>query len=278
MTSYTTTGINLKGSPLGESDRLITILSPDHGLLRLVAPGARKHKSRLRGRSQLFTINELWIAKGRSLDRISQAETVETYPQLSSNLGKLAAGQYLAELALGVGVIEQPQESLYLLLTEHLRRIEALSDLTYLHAYLCHGVFHLLAIAGIAPKLFDCCVSGISITPNFVEPTWRVGLSFTGGGVVDLGQWREQQLASQNPLSSVIKINSLISATELCLFQQLSQPQLSALGSLLPETAPLSEEAGWARVERLLRIYLEHHLERPIRSAALLEGELSPDF
>ena len=46
--TYQATGINLKGMPLGEADRLVTILSPEYGLIRAVAPGARKHKSKLR--------------------------------------------------------------------------------------------------------------------------------------------------------------------------------------------------------------------------------------
>ncbi|NJP21762.1 MAG: hypothetical protein HC763_25260 [Hydrococcus sp. CRU_1_1] len=68
--TYQATGIILKGMPLGEADRLLTILSPEYGLIRAVAPGARKHKSRLRGRSELFVVNQWLIVKGRSLDKL----------------------------------------------------------------------------------------------------------------------------------------------------------------------------------------------------------------
>ena len=66
--TYKVTGINLKGMPLGEADRLLTILTQELGLIRVVAPGARKQNSKLGGRSGLFVVNELLIAKGRSLD------------------------------------------------------------------------------------------------------------------------------------------------------------------------------------------------------------------
>ena len=97
---YKATGINLKAIPLGESDRLLSILTPEYGLIRVVAPGVRKQKSKLGGKTELFVVNQLLISKGRSLDRINQAETITSYIGLSQNLGKLAAGQYLAELVL----------------------------------------------------------------------------------------------------------------------------------------------------------------------------------
>ncbi|MGA1474249.1 MAG: DNA repair protein RecO, partial [Prochlorothrix sp.] len=98
--SYKVTGINLKAAPLGEQDRLLTILTPERGLLRVVAGGARKAKSSLAGRSNLFVVNQLVIAPGRSLDRITQAETIESFPRFSQDLTRLTAAQYLAEVAL----------------------------------------------------------------------------------------------------------------------------------------------------------------------------------
>ena len=118
--TYKATGINLKTQVLGESDKIVTILTPEFGLIRAVAPGARKHNSSLGGRSGMFVVNELLIAKGRSLDKITQAQTLKTYPGLAKDLGKLAASQYLAEIVLCEALSEQPQEELYELFNEHL--------------------------------------------------------------------------------------------------------------------------------------------------------------
>jgi DNA repair protein RecO (recombination protein O) len=100
--TYKATGINLKSAPIGESDRVLTVLTREFGLIRAVAPGVHKQRSTIGGRSELFVVNELLIAKGRSLDKITQAETVQSHPGLSRNLGKLASAQYLAELALSL--------------------------------------------------------------------------------------------------------------------------------------------------------------------------------
>ena len=109
---YKAIGIILKGSSIKENDRLITVLTPKYGLIRAVAPGAKKHKSSLRGRTQLFVVNELLIIKGKSLDKVIQADTIYTYPGLSKDIGKLAAAQYLAELCLFLAVDEEPQPEL----------------------------------------------------------------------------------------------------------------------------------------------------------------------
>src|SRR4028119_106832 len=108
--TYKATGINLKSAPMGESDRVLTVLTREFGLIRAVAPGVRKQRSTIGGRSELFVVNELLIAKGRSLEKITQASTVESHAGLSRNLGKLAAAQYLAELAIASALSEEPQE------------------------------------------------------------------------------------------------------------------------------------------------------------------------
>lgn len=198
--TYKATGINLKSMALGESDRLLTILTREFGLIRAVAPGSRKHNSSLSGRSGLFVVNELLIAKGRSLDKITQAETQESYPGLNQDLGKLAASQYLAEMTLYQALSEQPQEELFCLLSEHLSRLEKLpkNQPRLAIAHLCHAVFHLLALAGIAPQVQSCCLSGISLKPDFSNSQWQVGFSAAAGGIVSLTALERMQKEGRN--------------------------------------------------------------------------------
>ena len=171
--TYCATGINLKAIPLGESDRLLTILTAEMGLIRAIAPGARKHKSRLGGRSGLFVINQLLLAQGKQLDKITQAETVQSFPGLSKELSKLTAGQYLAELALFQALDKHPQEELYSLLVEHLTRVEA-ADSTAVLPCLIQGLYHLLALGGIAPDVRSCCITRDPVLPDLSHTDWRV--------------------------------------------------------------------------------------------------------
>jgi len=264
--------------PLGEADRLVTILTPEYGLIRAVAPGARKQNSKLAGRSSLFVVNDLMLAKGRSLDKITQAETLETYPGLSKDLSKLAASQYLAELVLCYALSEQPQEELYELLNEHLRRLEQLpstSDelgLSSVLAHLSHGIFHLLALAGIAPQVQVCCVTQHSLNPDYTDPDWRVGFSVDAGGTVSLGldeSGQKRSLIALHPVRSPHlgvtrkdaiarsaapeaiaptastdhidtqlppppRVNTKLDAMELSLLQKLAEAELPKIDSGLP--------------------------------------------
>lgn len=279
---YKARGIILKGSSIKENDRLVTVLTPEYGLIRAVAPGAKKHKSSLRGRTQLFVINDLLIIRGKSLDKIIQADTIYTYPGLSKDLGKLASAQYLAELSLFLAVDEQPQPELYELLNEHLRRIEACEKDRSIYPYLAQAVFHLIAIAGLTPQVFNCCLTQKLVQPNLVASRWRVGFSFEAGGIVDLAafqtalqQNRENQSedAETRYNNRLPKIDYRISGMELAILQQLNYPSLPSFElSNNDEIINLDLETAWIRVERILREYIQYHTGKTIRSANLVDN------
>ncbi|HIK07240.1 MAG TPA: DNA repair protein RecO [Trichormus sp. M33_DOE_039] len=298
--TYKATGINLKTQVLGESDKIVTILTREFGLIRAVAPGARKHNSSLGGRSGMFVVNELLIAKGRSLDKITQAQTVKTYPGLAQDLGKLAASQYLAEIVLCQALSEHPQEELYELLNEHLRRLEALpkNEPSSILACLAHAVFHLLALAGLTPQVQTCCLTQRHLTPDLTNPHWQVGFSISYGGIVCLEAWESLRkeasrlameqgrqgrqsriINSPSPVPSFqsptayqtvvhrqeipvisVRLNSL----ELAMLQQLSQPEIMQIST--------TKDKSWLSVEQILRQYAQYHLGRPIRSATLIDS------
>jgi DNA repair protein RecO (recombination protein O) len=283
--TYKATGINLKSQPLGESDRLLTILTREFGLVRAIAMGARKHNSKLGGRSGLFVVNDLLIAKGRSLDKITQADTLESYPGLGLDLKKLTASQYLAELCLCQALSEQPQDELFLLLNEHLQRLER-SPAPLVMAHLTHAIFQMLVLAGVAPQVYACCMTRQAIAPNFGHSDWRTGFSIPAGGTVTLEVLERLNAQNQHPRPPVASKpsaatqNVRITAAELFLLQQLAQPQLPDL-AVLPATAPaapvaLPSAALWCAVERLLRQYSQFHFDRQIRSATLIEACFLP--
>jgi len=295
--TYKATGINLKSMPLGESDRLLTVLTAELGLIRAVAPGSRKSNSKIGGRSGLFVVNELLLTKGRSLDKISQAETLESYPGLSQELAKLTAGQYLAEIVLCQALSDQPQAELFWLLCEQLTRLEQAPSSAVL-AHLTQAIFHLLTWAGIAPQVQACCVTQVPVIPNFINPEWRVEFNAAAGGVVvgaasaPEAAYREARpgarvaeiatsyLTTPEPRKSATTKSSIqLNAVALGLLQQLAQS--SAVRGALPadvqqnrfDGPSLSTSASaWLSVEHALRHYTQYHFDRPIRSATLVDA------
>ncbi|MEO0924476.1 MAG: DNA repair protein RecO [Cyanobacteria bacterium J06643_13] len=276
---YKATGIVLKGSSLKENDRLVTVLTPEHGLIRAVAPGAKKYKSQLRGRTELFVINEFLVIKGRSLDKIIQADTIYTYPGLSRDLGKLATAQYLAELAIALAVAQQPQAELYELLNEHLRRVEQFKVGESVYPYLAQAVFHLLAIAGLTPQIFACWLTQETIVPDLTSTAWRIGFSFEGGGTVDLNAWQQAQ-QQQNPELDAVenynlrlpRIDRRLNALELALLQQLINQELPTASLTTQVKEDFDLDLAWVRIEKVLREYIKYHIGRTIRSANLVDS------
>ena len=283
--TYKATGINLKSMPLGESDRLLTVLTREFGLLRVVAPGARKHRSSLGGRSDLFVVNELLISKGRSLDKINQAEILESYPRLSQDLVKLAASQYLAEMVLCQALSEQPQEELFCLLNEHLSRLERLpkTKANLVLAHLTHAVFHLLALAGITPQVQVCCLTSRPLIPDFTDPDWQVGFDVQAGGTISLlalnpsRPLKKDVVAEASTSYQVVhrqeppRVFTRLHATELALLQQLAGAELTQVDAFLPNQQ-VSWEASWLIVEKTLRQYAQYHFGRSIRSGDLIDN------
>lgn len=303
--TYKATGINLKAQVFGESDRLVTILTKEHGLVTAIAPGARKHNSSLGGRSAMFVVNEVLIAKGRSLDKITQAQTIKSYPGLAKDLGKLAASQYLAEIVLCQALSENPQEELYELLNEHLSRLEGVksNETSAIVALLSHAVFQFLALAGFAPQIEACCLTQRPLIPDFDEVKSKVGFSVNAGGIICLEAWERLRkksysfneeasqatktltahetggtYSSSTPTSSdnlpgyetifhteeLPTLAKRLNATELSLFQELSQPEISDLDVI--------KDRNWLIVEQMLRQYAQYHFGRSIRSAALIDS------
>lgn len=303
--TYRATGINLKGSPLGEADVLLTILTAEQGLLRAVAPGARKPKSKIGGRTGLFVVNHLALGRGRSLDRIHQAEAIASYPRLSEDLGKLTAGQYLAEMALHQALSEQPQVELFGALTGAIAAVEAVEvagggdrAAAAVLAALAQGIYELLAIAGVTPQVVDCALSQVPLSPptepGAVRDRWRVGFSAAAGGVVSLealAQVDARELLAARPAiapaaPTIGKARDRPPPSGLppvappplagrLMPLQLDATDLAALRSLArpPDDPPLApfSLATWVRIERSLRHYTQYHFGKPIRSAALLD-------
>lgn len=240
---YRAVGINLKRQPLGEADWLLHILTREKGVVRLIAKGGRKSRSKLGGRSDLFVVNDLHVAHGRSIDRILQAESLHLYKGFTRDIIRLTCAQYLTEAVLAEASQGQPHSELFDLLLKQLGLLETVSE-AYLCAHLVHSLFQVLQVAGIAPDVTHCVLSRQPIQEE------SCGFSVEQGGIVAL--------------------RGDVNLSEL---YRLSPNMLKAL-QMLPSD-PLAEykldHSVWKQVERFLRHYLEHHLERSLRSAQLLE-------
>ena len=167
---YRDDGIVLRTHKLGEADRIVTLLTRRTGRVRAVAKGVRRTKSRFGARLEPFTHVDLLLYTGRSLDVITQAETLRPYGEpLAGDYPRYTTGTAMLETAERFTPVEkEPALRQFLLLVGGLR---SLGDGTHdprlvLDAYLLRS----LAVAGYAPALDECAICGTRAPRPEPEP------------------------------------------------------------------------------------------------------------
>jgi len=91
-----TTGIVLSRTDYGEADRIITILTPDYGKLRLMARGVRKVKSKLAGGIELFSTSHVTFIQGRGeIGTLVSTRLITHYGRIIKNIERVQLGYEL---------------------------------------------------------------------------------------------------------------------------------------------------------------------------------------
>ena len=160
--TYRTRAIILKRRAQGEADRVITLFTPEYGKRVVIARGVRKPASRKAGHLEPFTHAALMLARGKSWDVITSAQTVTSFRALRENLDLTAYAYYFSELLDAFVQEEDPHPELYDLLLNAFRYLEtsptpALTARWYELA--------LLRDVGFAPQLFQCVHCGQRLQP-----------------------------------------------------------------------------------------------------------------
>ena len=158
MPLYSDEAVVLRTHKLAEADRIITLLTRQHGIVRAVAKGVRRTSSRFGSRLEPFTHVDLQLAVGRNLDMITQAETRAPYGNaISADYDRYTAASVMLETAERlVSEERQPSVQQYLLLVGALRAMTAGEHRPgdVLDSFLLRS----LAVAGYAPS-FEACVN-----------------------------------------------------------------------------------------------------------------------
>lgn len=124
MNNYVTDAINLKSYNLNDADKIIVMYSKDNGLIKGVAKGIKKPKSKLGARMDLLAANTIQLLKGRSIDTILQAQTVNNFRKTREDIDKLMLSSYVSELVMNFGEgSEAASKEIYDLLYKALNRI-----------------------------------------------------------------------------------------------------------------------------------------------------------
>lgn len=170
-----TDAVVLQRSELGESDRIVTLLTCDQGILRALAPAARRSKKRFGGCLELFTRIEASITdKGAGkLARLEEAALRDSHEAIKSDLLAIAHASYLAELILVFWGERDEAAKAHALLCEALKRLEGGPLSTQ---ELRQFELQVLSLAGFAPSLDACLDCGAKNSRQWVFDHDRGGI------------------------------------------------------------------------------------------------------
>ena len=244
---YKTEGIVLRSMDLGEADRVLTVLTPRLGKLRVVAKGIRRPRSRLGGGLEPFSDVQLVLAIGRTFDVVTQIAIEDPHLGLRDDLQATAEAWYLVELADRFCEGNADSHGPFVLLAQGLAALDAPEGAIARESVARWFELHLLDTMGFRPELTRCIECGAEI-----EPTGNA-FSPVAGGVLG-PECAHAALGAVRISPGALKVLRHLQRSELTEVLRLSIPR-----------------ALHREVERLLHETVSAILERELRTRDFLD-------
>lgn len=163
MPSYHARALVLRKTKLGETDLILTLLASDGRQIRAVAKGARATKSRFGARVEPFSLVDLLIHSGRSLDVITEAQTVASHDRLRSDLDRAEAAAVVVDVLDKVSLEGQSEPRMYEMALATLDAMETAPQ-DSLALLVIAFLLKALAMHGYRPALAECAACARSTT------------------------------------------------------------------------------------------------------------------
>lgn len=241
MAQVSDEGVVLRTYRLGEADRIVVVMTAEHGKVRAVAKGVRKTNSKLGARLEPMTSVSLLLWKGRSeLMTVSQVEVLERHWNLRGDLDRMTAGLSMLEVVDQVGQDDHPDPAL---LDTLARALRVLNDKDRDPTLVAPAFFlRVLELDGAAPMIDACAQCG-------ADDAELVAFDYSIGGAL-CRECRRGRPLSNDALGILHAIYG------------------GGLGDLLAGAPP----AGAAEVAELATEAMEAHLDRRLRSVRSVAG------
>ena len=218
--------------PLGEADRIVTLMTEAHGRVRAVAKGIRRTTSKFGSRLEPTTNVSVQLYVGRELDTITQAETISHMPNTRDDLHRFGRANVMMETVDTMSPEKEPNPPLYRMLVGALTALDNDDAPLVLAGFL----LKLLALEGFQPQMDVCVACG-----------------------------RSDDLVSFDPIDGGMRCRNdrrgmAIDDETMLLMRQMLGGELAA--ALRVPASPATAEA-----EAIAVAVVEHHIERRLRAA-----------
>ncbi len=228
-----TDGLVIREHHTGESDRIITVLTREAGLIRAFATGARKIIGKSASSTGLLCFSDFVFSPSRDSFRVSEASPKEVFFGLRDSLEKLSLAQYFCELAGVLCPSDEPAEEQLRLMLNCLKFLEE----ERLPGSQIKAVFEMqmLRLGGYCPDLTGCGICGS-----------QSGLFFDmGEGKVFCARHKGQRGVKIPP--DILEALRRVSAEEIkkAFFFSLPMPKLAELSKITGEYVKLRLERSF---------------------------------
>lgn len=158
MGTIKTKGIIISENNFGDSDKMLTMLTPGLGKISCVAKGARRTKSALLAGTQLLCFGEYLMYKGANTYNINSCETIEVFYNIRTDLDKL---KYAVHITKIIRDVTEENQNCYKILQLFLNTLYVISETDKnLSLILCIFKLRLLSILGFTPRINQCVNCG----------------------------------------------------------------------------------------------------------------------
>jgi DNA repair protein RecO (recombination protein O) len=246
--SFTDEGIVLRRVNYGEADRILTVLTREHGKLGVIVHGVRKPGSRMAAQTDLFERSRMQLAEGRGeLLVLAQAQRASGPPAgIFLDSRRAACAGVVAELTDRVLEGHHPDAEVFILVAEALNELgDPGSDPRRALVWFARQMIDRL---GYAPELQRC----VSCAGRLSEEA--AAFSAAGGGLLCPACRPGDPAAIGCPVR-VIKVLRVAAAGDAATWARL---RLDA--------------ESLATLEAIIEAELEHHLDRRLRSWEVLRA------
>lgn len=127
--------IILNTKPFGEKDRLVEIFSREQGRQKAIAKSAATLKSKLRGHIEPTSHVEIVLYQGKSLDLITEAQTITAFPEIRTSWDRLQLAGYFLQVVRNVTVEHQHNPQLFDILQTALHQANSHPDTAGIKAF-----------------------------------------------------------------------------------------------------------------------------------------------
>lgn len=253
MAVYKANAIILRRIPLGETDKIITLLSREGGRYNAVAKGARKTTSRLAGATEPLMFLRAAFAEGMNLDILTQCDIRESFPHLRGDFGLFLRATYVCELLDKTtperDTVSAPEAFDLLLSTMYILQ-RAVDPDAAVHAF----ELQWMRLIGYEPQLFECV---------------RCERPFDGDRVRVAAYAPARGGALCAECANAVRDETMRLSPEAhrVLVDLAASDNARALAAYR-----LPDNDGRAEIARALRAHLRYRLERDVRSTAFLDA------